>query len=121
MRARVRRPRLRRLAAERGSVAVEFAVALPAVVLVLGLAIGAVVAAGVQVRVDDAAGEAARLSARGDDPGAALGGVGGGAAVEVWDAGELRCARVTAPVRLLGVAVGATAAGTSCALRDVDG
>ena len=119
MALRARRPRGAPHRDERGSIAVEFAVALPAVMLVLGLAVGAVVAAAAQVRVEDAAGEAARLAARGDDPGAALALAGGAAALEVWVAGELRRARVAEPLHIAGIAIGASASAVSCALRDV--
>jgi hypothetical protein len=106
---------------ERGSVAVEFAVTMPAVVLVLALCVGAVVGSAAFVQAQDSAGEVARLAARGDNYGAALSGHGDGASAEVWDAGEFRCARVTVPIRLLGASLGVSADATSCALRDVDG
>lgn len=107
-------------AGERGSVAVEFAVTMPAVVLVLALCIGAVVGSAAFVQAQDAAGEVARLAARGDDYGAVLAGHGDGAAAEVWDSSELRCARVTVPIQLLGAPLGVSADATSCALRDVE-
>lgn len=106
---------------ERGSVAVEFAVTMPAVVLVLALCIGAVIGSAAFVQAQDSAGEVARLAARGDDHGAALAGHGEGASAEVWDSGELRCARVAVPIELLGAPLGVNAEATSCALRDVDG
>ena len=49
-----------------GAAAAEFAVAVPAVVLVLALAVGALAAAGRQVRLEQAAAQAARLAARGE-------------------------------------------------------
>jgi Flp pilus assembly protein TadG len=49
-------------------VTAEFAVALPAVVLVLVLGVSALSAAGRQVRLQDAAADAARLVGRGEDP-----------------------------------------------------
>ncbi len=115
------RHRQRMRADERGSVAVEFAVTMPAVVLVLALCIGAVIGSAAFVQAQDSAGEVARLAARGDDYGAALTGHGDGASAEVWDAGEFRCARVTVPIQLLGAQLGVSADATSCALRDVDG
>ena len=103
---------------DHGSVAAEFAVAMPAVVLVAALCIGAVAGSRVAVQAQDAAGEAARYAARGDDPGAIVAAVGG--EVAITDAGELRCATVTIPIELLGAPIGLTASATSCALRDVD-
>jgi Flp pilus assembly protein TadG len=52
---------------ERGSATAELAVALPALVLVLGVALAAVVLGLDQVRCVDAARVAARSVARGDD------------------------------------------------------
>ncbi|GAA1680516.1 TadE family type IV pilus minor pilin [Microbacterium lacus] len=51
---------------ERGSVVAEFAIALPAVVLVLLFGAGAVSASGMSVRLQDAASDAARIVARGE-------------------------------------------------------
>lgn len=102
---------------QRGSTAVEFAVAMPAVVLVLSLCVGAVVASSAFVRAQDAAGEVARLSARGDDP--AVASVGG--SFDIWDEGEFRCARVRLPISLLGFSVASGAEASSCALRDISG
>ncbi|MGO1545681.1 MAG: TadE family type IV pilus minor pilin [Gulosibacter sp.] len=110
-----------RLRGERGSVAAEFAVAMPAVVLVLTMCIGAVVSGSAYVRVQDAAGEAARLSARGDAAESALSIAGSGAEITTWDSGEFRCATVTAPLQILGMTLSVQAEGTSCALRDTDG
>ncbi|MET1019346.1 MAG: TadE family type IV pilus minor pilin [Microterricola sp.] len=53
---------------ERGSVTAEFAVLLPALLLVLALCLGAVQLVGQQLRLSDAAADAARAAARGDDP-----------------------------------------------------
>lgn len=56
---------------ERGSVAAELALALPAVLLVLALGVGGLGAAARQVSLQDAAADAARLLGRGEDAGAA--------------------------------------------------
>lgn len=104
---------------QRGSVSAEFAVAMPAVALVLTLCIGAVVAVATQVAVQDAAGEAARLAARGDEPALALERLEG-AALEVWDSGELRCASVSVAISLVGIPTAARARAQSCALRDIE-
>lgn len=54
------------LADDRGSVTAEFAIALPAAMLVLGVAIGAIVLAAERVSLTSSAAEIARLEARGD-------------------------------------------------------
>jgi len=54
---------------ERGMVTAELAVALPALVLVLTVALGALTLAVDQVRCVDAARVGARLLVRGEDPG----------------------------------------------------
>lgn len=51
---------------ERGSVTAEFAVALPAIALVLALSLASVHVAAVQVRLADAAADAARSLGRGE-------------------------------------------------------
>ena len=58
---------------ERGSAVAEFAVALPAVLLVLLTLLGGVQVAGLQLRAQDAAADAARSWARGDRAGAVSG------------------------------------------------
>ncbi|BCT77467.1 hypothetical protein SCMU_33090 [Sinomonas cyclohexanicum] len=52
----------------RGSVTAEFAVAVPAVILLLGILLSAGSAAMCQVRVEEAARSAARIIARGEGP-----------------------------------------------------
>jgi Flp pilus assembly protein TadG len=52
---------------ERGSVTVEAAIGLSTLVVVLALCVAGLAAMVAQVRTTDAAGEAARLAARGDD------------------------------------------------------
>lgn len=52
--------------ADRGMVTAELAACLPVLVLVLAVALSAVSVTGARVRVQDAAREAARASARGD-------------------------------------------------------
>lgn len=51
---------------ERGSVTAEFALTLPAVVLLLAVGLGAITLAGQRVSLTGQAAEAARLAARGD-------------------------------------------------------
>jgi len=79
---------------ERGSVAAELALALPAVVLVLVLGVGALGAAAHQVALQDAAADAARLLGRGEDEGAAAHAVASalpGAAMSTAATGDLVC------------------------------
>jgi Flp pilus assembly protein TadG len=101
---------------DRGSVSAEFAVALPAAILVLALGVGALGAAGRQVRLQDAAADAARLLARGEDTGRAQSAVGTavpGASMAVEHRGDLVCVTASATVRV-GIAV--TLTGSACAL-----
>jgi hypothetical protein len=85
---------------ERGSVTAELAAALPAVVLLLGLVLGAFAVGSQTVRLQDAAGLAARAMARGEPPPGVTGMVGllvPGAAVDRRERSGLVCAVVTAP------------------------
>ena len=105
----------RRLGDDRGSVVAEFAVALPAVALVLLFGLGALAAGARHVRLQDAAADAARLVARGE-PDAAAGdlvarAVPGGSA-SVHGSGDLVCVTASAPAGIAGMELSAT----SCAL-----
>jgi Flp pilus assembly protein TadG len=104
---------------ERGSVAAEFAVAMPAVLLVLATAVGGVQLAGLQLRAQDAAADAARSYARGEGTGVVIARLTRqlpGARVTSESRGDLVCARVTVaptgPIARLGIVVSAS----SCAL-----
>ena len=104
---------------ERGAVAAELALALPAVVLALLLGAGALGAASRQVLLQDASADAARLLGRGEGAGSAQRVVQAavpGAAVSSSFSGDVVC--VTASVE---VAVGALVRGPlsahSCALE----
>ncbi|UOE44352.1 TadE family type IV pilus minor pilin [Agromyces larvae] len=80
---------------ERGSATAELAVALPAVALVLAACLGAIQLGAQQVRLTDAAADAARALARGESLDAAAGiadRVSGGAALEVARDGPFVCA-----------------------------
>ena len=81
-----------------GSATAELAVALPAVAVVLAACVWGVQLAAVQVRLQDAAGLAARSAARGDDTSAAAS-VMPGAAVATRRDGDLVCAVVGVEVR----------------------
>jgi Flp pilus assembly protein TadG len=105
-----------RLGGERGSVVAEFAVALPAVVLVLILGIGALGASARHVRLQDAAADAARLAARGEPDErvhAVLAAAVSGASGEIEQRADLVC--VTA-VATASVGLPLTLVATSCAL-----
>jgi Flp pilus assembly protein TadG len=84
---------------ERGSVAAEFAVTVPAVVLVIVLAVSALSVGGRQVRLEHAAAQAARLAAReesADRVTAAVSTLASGARVATTRDGDLVCVELTA-------------------------
>lgn len=102
---------------DRGAVAAEFAVAVPAVLLVIALGATALGACSRQVRLQDAAADAARLVARGDSAARAQTAVAGaapGATLAVSHPDGLVCADATAPsgIPLAGLTLTARA----CAL-----
>ncbi len=106
----------RGLGDDRGSVVAEFAVALPAVVLVMVLGAGALSAGARHVRLQDAAADAARLVARGESHGRASTAVTGSvsdAAIEIARQGDLVCVTATAPAIGVGPVM---LSATSCAL-----
>jgi len=105
------RPRL----GDRGSAAAEFAVAVPAVLLVLTLGIGGLATASAQVRLQDATADAARLAARGEDAARALGVLAhavSGASGTIGEEGDLVCVTASAPAPLPSISLTAR----SCAL-----
>ena len=78
--------------------AAEFAVTLPAVVIVLALCLGAIGVGSQQLRLHDAAASAARALGRGESGVAVAQRVAGstsGAALESWTADGLICARLS--------------------------
>lgn len=88
---------------ERGSVTAEFAVVVPAVLLVVALTAGTLSATGRQVRLEQAAAQAARLLARGDGQDRAAGvvaAIAGSATTDVSREGDLVCVAVSASVPL---------------------
>ena len=104
---------------ERGSVAAEFAAALPAVVLLIGLALAAFSAGSQAVRLQDAAGLAARALARGEPPTAVAAMAESllpGAAVQRRERSGLVCAVVTA--RAPGPLASTELRAESCALPE---
>lgn len=99
--------------------AAEFAVALPAVVIVLGVCLGGIGAGSQQLRLQDAAAAAARGLGRGETGGeveSRVARMAGGAALEQWNAEGLVCARLTrhadGPLAVAGLRLTAQ----SCAL-----
>ncbi|TAL45110.1 MAG: hypothetical protein EPN91_03010 [Salinibacterium sp.] len=101
--------------AERGSVTAEFAVALPAVVIVLAGCLSAMQIAGLQLRLQDAAASAARSVARGEGEGVAATRASrmvAGASLSERAAGDLDCVTLRAPSALPGLNLTAS----SCAL-----
>ncbi|MFM9876429.1 MAG: TadE family type IV pilus minor pilin [Rhodoglobus sp.] len=92
----------------------EFAVALPAVVLVLAACLTGMQVAGQQLRLADAAAHAARSLARGEAPDRAAARAARevpGASITQWTDADLLCVTVTAPG-----ALALTLTATSCAL-----
>jgi len=88
---------------DRGSVAAEFAIVLPAVVVVIAIAAMTLGACARQVRLQDAAADAARLVARGEPAARAQGvvaSVAPGAAASISYRDDLVCVVVSAPTGL---------------------
>ncbi|MCV7067090.1 pilus assembly protein [Mycolicibacterium farcinogenes] len=97
---------------DRGAVTVEAAFAIALLVAVLVVCIGGISAVGKQIRCIDAAREAARLAARGEDTATAVARriAPPGAVVQVGQDSGLVVARVSADTVLPGVTVSAEAA-----------
>ncbi|MDR6867637.1 Flp pilus assembly protein TadG [Microbacterium resistens] len=108
----------RRRGDDRGSATAELAVALPAVVLVLLLGLGAVGAGMRQVALQDAVADSARLLGRGESQGtadAAISRVDAGASISARRADGLVCVTVEADAAFAGrIAIPLRAVG--CAL-----
>lgn len=107
-------------AGQAGAVTAELAVALPAVVLVLGLCLGAVQVVGQQVRLTDAAADSARVLARGESSERAAQiarQLVATATLRAETNGQFVCARLSAPSTLGPFAAfGLTLEARSCAL-----
>ncbi|GAA1995080.1 TadE family type IV pilus minor pilin [Microbacterium pumilum] len=100
---------------DRGSVVAEFAVALPAVVLVLVLGVGALSSSAQHVRLQDAVADAARLAARGEPVErvhAVVADAVAGASSSIEARGDLVCVIGSAPSSGLPL----TLTASSCAL-----
>ena len=99
---------------DRGSVTAEFAIALPAVVLVLAACLWGLQVAGQQLRLQDAAAAAARSLARGESTGVAAARASRlvpGSTLAREPDGDLECARLS-----LTVPLGLTLTARGCAL-----
>lgn len=96
-----------RLSADDGAVTVEAAIAIASIVAVIVMCIGAIMAVTLHVRCVDAAREAARLVARGDEVSQVL--LPGEAALTVSEADGFVSARVSADTKLPGLTVSAEA------------
>lgn len=110
-----------RMRGERGSATAEFALAFPAVLGVVALLLGGVQVAGLQVRVQDAAADAARGFGRGDSAAVVatrLERQVPGAALSNWADGDLRCVRVVAAPTGPAAVLGLRARAGACALDD---
>lgn len=107
-----------RVGGERGSVAAELAIALPAVLLALLLGAGALGAASRQVALQDASADAARLLGRGEDAATAARAVtrqAPGATVSSSHSGDTVC--VTAHLDVfIGAVIRLPVRASSCAL-----
>lgn len=111
--------RSRSAADDSGAAAAEFAVALPAVALVLAVCIGAIGVGSQQLRLQDAAADAARSLGRGDGTPAVLARVAQavpGSTLERRQENGLVCARLTAPARGPLALAGLRLSAESCAL-----
>ena len=98
-----RRPRAPVSTDEQGSATAEFAVVVPAVVLVVVLTAGGLAAAGRQVRLEHGVAQAARLAARGESDARVadvVAAVAGGAVDGIVVEGDLVCVSASAPARV---------------------
>jgi hypothetical protein len=109
---------VRRCRGDAGTVTAEFAAALPAVVLVLACALGAIELGGEQLRLQGAAFDAARLLGRGDSGAQQrIRSVSPDATLSARTSGQLVCADASAPVAL-GILKGIVLRASACALDD---
>jgi len=82
-----------------GSATAEFAVIVPAVVLLIAMTVGALSAVGRQIRLEHAVAQAARLAARGDVDGGGrvVASIVGGTVGAVAAEGDLVCVSASVP------------------------
>ena len=105
---------------ERGSVAAEFAAVIPAVILILAFGLTSLQLAGQQVRLQDAAADAARILGRGDSQALAAEVArmaAAGARITTTRPSGLVCVTLAAPAPSpVGTALGLELSARSCAL-----
>ncbi|MCU1510149.1 MAG: hypothetical protein JWQ12_2414 [Glaciihabitans sp.] len=95
----------------------EFAAVLPAVLLVLAIALGSLQVAGEQLRLQQGVADASRLLARGDDGAASLSAAVPNATLAQRRQGDLVCATATAPASFgVGAVPGIQLHASACAL-----
>ncbi len=102
---------------EGGSVAAEFAIAMPAVLLVLATGLGGIAVVAQQLTLQDAAADAARMLGRGDAPDrveAMVTGRAAGATLVARRPDPLVCVRLTLEARIGPLPIPVSAHG--CAL-----
>ncbi|MFT4030416.1 MAG: TadE/TadG family type IV pilus assembly protein [Protaetiibacter sp.] len=102
-----------------GAAAAEFAVALPAVALVLAVCVGAIGVGSQQLRLQDAAADAARGLGRAESSvtvAARAARAVPGVSLESWQDGELVCARLAVAARGPAAVAGLLLHAESCAL-----
>ena len=112
----------RGIAGDRGSAVAEFAIALPAVLLVLATMLGGVQLGTLQLRLQDAAADAARALGRGDSAAALASRISGqspNAQLSVTRPAGLVCAHLVAPAAPPAALLGLTASAISCALDEM--
>lgn len=115
------RARLRELVSDtKGSVTAEFAITVPAVLLVLGLVVGGVVLAAERVALTALVGDIARLEARGDFALAAarLGSFTGNPRIERSGDSRILCVTARAGPRA-GLLAAVSVSARGCAARSV--
>lgn len=106
---------------DRGSVVAEFAVALPAVLLVLATVLGGVQLGTLQLRLQDAAADAARSLGRGEPGPTVASRIARQVPSARWSATRsagLVCAHLVAVAAPPAGVLGVQAAATSCALEE---
>ncbi|MEO7722099.1 MAG: TadE family protein [Pseudolysinimonas sp.] len=106
---------------ERGSAVAEFAVALPAVLLVLGTVLGGIQLGTLQVRLQDAAADAARSLGRGDQASVIEGRLTRQVPGAHWSSshsGAMVCAHLDASAGGTAALLGLTVSASSCAQRE---
>lgn len=103
---------------DRGSVTAEFAVVVPAVILLLALCLSAMQVATLQIRLQDAASLAARSVARGGGSPASALGLVRGASADIDRRGDLVCVRLAVDARVFGgIIPGVRLTAMSCSSR----